>query len=318
MLCKREFNNWTDFGMRLKFGKYGNTTYDLEYKKVCLDSTIPQWDPSTIILITIAIFTVYFSTQMPPLTDENNVAVEEELEWYHVIYFVAFGSIFLTIIFFFATSVEKFMTILFFPISILILYLCSEQIILSLNKVTKWACEAQAMDLTRIGIGKISVYELAAFLISVFLTLIYYISDYWVINNMIGVGYVFQAIRMITVKKMYVVIFLLSFMFLFDIYWVFYSVKQFGASVMMIAATHLNVPIKIVWPHIFATPVRKCSLLGLGDMAIPAFAIKFYSYADTKLKTGKFYHTIAIVGYAIALITCIIVLSVFKSGQPAL
>jgi len=75
---------------------------------------------------------------------------------------------------------------------------------------------------------------------------------------------------------------------------------------MMVAATEINLPIKIVWPHIFASPFKNCSLLGLGDMAIPAFGIKFFSYADSKLKTGKFYHSVAMIGYIVALSICIV------------
>lgn len=107
-------------------------------------------------------------------------------------------------------------------------------------------------------------------------------------------------------------------MFVFDVYWVFFSAQHFGKSVMMVAATKINLPIKVVWPYMFDFPIARCSLLGLGDMAIPAFAIKFYSYADKRLNTGRFYHTIAMVGYAFALLVCVIVLTVFHSGQPAL
>jgi hypothetical protein len=102
------------------------------------------------------------------------------------------------------------------------------------------------------------------------------------VSNFIALSYVCQALRVVEVKKFYVVVMILVLMFFFDIYWVFFSSKQFGSSVMMIAATKMDLPIKIVWPHVFVTPFKNCSLLGLGDMAVPALAIKFFARADSR------------------------------------
>lgn len=86
--------------------------------------------------------------------------------------------------------------------------LCVEQIISVFAKVAGMPCDIQAMDLTVIGIGKVSIAELVSFVCALFLTIVYYCTDYWVINDLIGFGYIFQVIRMITIKKMYVVIML--------------------------------------------------------------------------------------------------------------
>lgn len=86
--------------------------------------------------------------------------------------------------------------------------MCVEEIVSVFAKITRMPCHVQAIDLTFIGIGKVSIAEVVSFLCALFLTIVYYCTDYWVINDLIGFGYIFQVIRMITIKKMYVVILL--------------------------------------------------------------------------------------------------------------
>jgi hypothetical protein len=88
--CDVDNNNWSDLTVGLNFAN--DQEYLLSYRKICSDSTIPGWDPSTFFLVIIAAVTVYIATLLPPLKDENNNAVTEELKWYHAILFVLCGS----------------------------------------------------------------------------------------------------------------------------------------------------------------------------------------------------------------------------------
>ena len=264
---------------------------------MCNNEAVPNWDPSTYLLIVIAVATVYISSIMPPLKDEvSNEVVEEELKWYHTVMFVVFASIALVMIFFFASYLMKIMGFIFIFLAVFILWICLDQILENINEFFKLPLNRRACDCTRIGVGEVTWIELISVSLAIGLTAFYYITDDWMVSNFIAVGYIAQVIRIITIKNMYVVWMLLILMFFFDIYWVFFSTKAFGKSVMLVAATEINLPIKIVWPHIFSTPFKACSLLGLGDMAIPAFAIKFFGYADARLKTGRFYHSVAMIG----------------------
>lgn len=90
--CGVKFNNWSHVSIKIDFGAYD---YTLDWKKVCLDKAMPSWDPSSYILIIIAIICVYvisLETAIPRIMDENNNPVEEELKWYHTIFFVVFAS----------------------------------------------------------------------------------------------------------------------------------------------------------------------------------------------------------------------------------
>jgi len=66
------------------------------------------------------------------------------------------------------------------------------------------------LDLTACGIGKLTVSDIISITLAMVGTIIYYITDSWVLNNIIGVGYVIQVVRILTVKKMYVVTMLLT------------------------------------------------------------------------------------------------------------
>ncbi len=57
---------------------------------------------------------------------------------------------------------------------------------------------------------------------------------------------------------------------------------------MAYAATKIELPIKLVMPYIFSTPLPEhytsCGLIGLGDIVIPGLLIAFAFNFDIKLK----------------------------------
>lgn len=67
---------------------------------------------------------------------------------------------------------------------------------------------------------------------------------------------------------------MLGLLFVYDVFWVFVSPSIFkGNSVMVVVATGLDLPIKLVAPSF--DKFQSCSLLGLGDMVIPGLHIMF-------------------------------------------
>lgn len=55
-------------------------------------------------------------------------------------------------------------------------------------------------------------------------------------------------------------------LFIYDIFWVFYSAPIFGSNVMISVATQIELPMKYVIPKSFFNHEEKYSMLGLGDM----------------------------------------------------
>lgn len=88
---------------------------------------------------------------------------------------------------------------------------------------------------------------------------------------------------------------------------------------MVVVATGLDIPIKLVMPHISADfPTSACSLLGLGDILIPGIFICFMARFSFEVAKSNVYYYGAIIAYSLSLLTCGASLWIFKSAQPAL
>lgn len=74
---------------------------------------------------------------------------------------------------------------------------------------------------------------------------------------------------------------------------------------MVVVATGLDIPIKLVMPYIFhAVPITSCSLLGLGDILIPGIFICFMARFGTEVAKTNAYYYGAMIAYILALLAC--------------
>lgn len=64
-------------------------------------------------------------------------------------------------------------------------------------------------------------------------------TNNWIVSNFIALSFSFNAISLLRLDSFKTGMILLSGLFLYDIYWVFFSSKQFGQSVMVDA---LHIP----------------------------------------------------------------------------
>lgn len=111
-------------------------------------------------------------------------------------------------------------------------------------------------------------------------------------------------------------ILILSVLFFYDIFWVFLSPYFFkGESVMVVVATKLDLPAKLVFPswNVFTS----WSLIGLGDLAIPGFYISYVTRFGHSMKSESYY-ILHMIFYFASIFLCIIVVSLGYGGQPAL
>lgn len=129
------------------------------------------------------------------------------------------------------------------------------------------------------------------------------VSGHWVLNNLLGISICVAFVSHVRLPNIKVCAMLLVCLFMYDIFWVFYSERFFGANVMVSVATQqasnpvhtvanslslpglqmitkkLELPVKIVFPrNLFGGAVPGGSsadymMLGLGDMAIPAMLL---------------------------------------------
>lgn len=123
---------------------------------------------------------------------------------------------------------------------------------------------------------------------------------------------------------------LLTGLFFYDIFWVFYT------PVMVSVATNFDAPIKLLWPrniidYLLSQGSTGFTMLGLGDIVIPgifvALCLRYDRHMSWKrnpvgqfrsLDFAKPYFTSAMISYFIGLATTMVVMHFFKAAQPAL
>ncbi|KAG8652920.1 signal peptide peptidase-like 1 [Manihot esculenta] len=129
------------------------------------------------------------------------------------------------------------------------------------------------------------------------------VSGHWILNNLLGISICIAFVSHVRLPNIKICAMLLACLFVYDIFWVFFSERFFGANVMVSVATQqasnpvhtvanslslpglqlitkkLELPVKIVFPRNLlggAVPGGNGAdfmMLGLGDMAIPAMLL---------------------------------------------
>ncbi|XP_021892178.1 signal peptide peptidase-like 1 [Carica papaya] len=129
------------------------------------------------------------------------------------------------------------------------------------------------------------------------------VSGHWILNNLLGISICIAFVSHVRLPNIKICAMLLVCLFVYDIFWVFFSERFFGANVMVSVATQqasnpvhtvanslslpglqlitkkLELPVKIVFPRNLLGGVgpggnpADFMMLGLGDMAIPAMLL---------------------------------------------
>ncbi|KAL8474021.1 hypothetical protein ACS0TY_030754 [Phlomoides rotata] len=129
------------------------------------------------------------------------------------------------------------------------------------------------------------------------------VTGHWILNNLLGISLCIAFVSHVRLPNIKICATLLVCLFVYDIFWVFYSEMFFGANVMVSVATQqasnpvhtvanslslpglqlitkkLELPVKIVFPRnmfgrsVPGNNVSDYMMLGLGDMAIPSMLL---------------------------------------------
>ena len=119
-------------------------------------------------------------------------------------------------------------------------------------------------------------YEIISAFISCIIVMFYFITRHWILNNIICFCLAFTTLSFIILKSFMLCFLCLFLFFIYDTFWVFFSERIFNENVMVVAATSIQVPIKIEFPILFSNnPIKNCMLLGLGDILLPGLIIKY-------------------------------------------
>ncbi len=149
----------------------------------------------------------------------------------------------------------------------------------------------------------------------------WYFTGSWLLNNILAFFLALTFLKTLRLTSLTPGLVLLGLLFIYDIFWVFISpyFTSGGKSVMVAVATGLDIPIKLVMPHITIDyPTSGCSLLGLGDILIPGIFLIFMARFGFEVVNSTSYFHAGMIAYTLALFACGASLFIFHAAQPAL
>lgn len=138
------------------------------------------------------------------------------------------------------------------------------------------------------------------------------ISGHWLLNNILGISICIAFVSHVRLPNIKICALLLACLFVYDIFWVFFSEHFFGANVMVSVAMQqasnpvhtvantlklpglqaitkkLELPVKLVFPRnllggaVPSSTSTEFMMLGLGDMAIPGMLLALVLCFDNR------------------------------------
>ncbi|XP_022756163.1 signal peptide peptidase-like isoform X1 [Durio zibethinus] len=142
-------------------------------------------------------------------------------------------------------------------------------------------------------------------------------QKHWLANNILGLAFCIQVccwflqgIEMLSLGSFRTGAILLGGLFVYDIFWVFFT------PVMVSVAKSFDAPIKLLFPT--ADSARPFSMLGLGDIVIPGIFVALALRFDVSRGKESQYFKSAFLGYIVGLVLTIVVMNWFQAAQPAL
>ncbi|KAK9143374.1 hypothetical protein Syun_012774 [Stephania yunnanensis] len=135
-------------------------------------------------------------------------------------------------------------------------------------------------------------------------------QKHWLANNILGLAFCIQGLEMLSLGSFKTGAILLAGLFVYDIFWVFFT------PVMVSVAKSFDAPIKLLFPT--GDSARPFSMLGLGDIVIPGIFVALALRFDvSRGKTNRYFRS-AFSGYAVGVALTIFVMNWFQAAQPAL
>lgn len=158
---------------------------------------------------------------------------------------------------------------------------------------------------------------LASLAMAVVFTAYYVWTKNWIASNVYGEAFATSAIQLLDLDDFKTGMFLLSGLFVYDIFWVF------GTEVMVSVAKNFDAPVKLLFPRDLFADELKFAMLGLGDIVIPgifvALCLRFDQHmSKDKVNFKRPYFNACMTAYVIGLAVTVFVMHNFGAAQPAL
>ncbi|KAK7570794.1 hypothetical protein V9T40_010161 [Parthenolecanium corni] len=161
-----------------------------------------------------------------------------------------------------------------------------------------------------------TTHDVISLMLCALLGLWYLFKKHWIANNLFGIAFAINGVEMLLLNNMIIGCILLGGLFVYDIFWVFYT------DVMVTVAKSFEAPIKLVFPQDLlenGIAASNFAILGLGDIVVPGIFIAFLLRFDKSLKRKRStYFYASFLAYVLGLGVTIYVMHMFKHAQPAL
>ena len=313
---------------------YNSTLYDFSFLKICFTDENYKHIISCCCVMFIAFMYVYLSTYMKlNFKFVKEVQQANDVEWYHICFAVALGSGVLVSIYLFRKYILIILNILIGFESWLCTYYATLYFVIRIGKnIFNNMKHNQISKKKYEYLLGLNFYEISSIFISGLIIIFYFITRHWILNDLICFCLAFTTLSFIILKSFMLCFVCLFAFFAYDTFWVFYSEKIFTENVMVVAATSIQIPIKIEFPILFSNnPIKNCMLLGLGDILLPGMVIKYcrrfdilkkkmdkkkIGFRKKKSKMGFYFFNLIL--YFISVILAMSMMFIFNHGQPVL
>jgi len=311
-IIKQNLNGWSYIQIKISTS---TESINFGYMKICTLENRSRVDLSLFLILSLAIFVVASATRIKKgFHQEDSGSQRDEIKPVHAFYFVAFASLSLAVFYFLRQYIQSYFTIVFSLSTVSCLTILFSDWLEDLCLKISGKCH-NTYSLKFFGDFK--MYHIPSFLLAAILVVFWYITRHWILNNLIGVGIVCLLFKLVKLPSLKTAFILLGACFCYDIFWVFISKLIFGESVMVATASAWDIPIKLEWPYFIETPMKSCSVLGLGDIILPGFFVTL-NYRFGYYKRTILYYYSSLLAYVLAIFSCGLVLFFTGTGQPAL
>ena len=313
---------------------YNSTLYDFSFLKICFTDENYKHIISCCCVMFIAFMYVYLSTYMKlNFKFVKEVQQANDVEWYHICFAVALGSGVLVSIYLFRKYILIILNILIGFESWLCTYYATLYFVIRIGKnIFNNMKHNQISKKKYEYLLGLNFYEISSIFISGLIIIFYFITRHWILNDLICFCLAFTTLSFIILKSFMLCFVCLFAFFAYDTFWVFYSEKIFTENVMVVAATSIQIPIKIEFPILFSNnPIKNCMLLGLGDILLPGMVIKYcrrfdilkkkmdkkkIGFRKKKSKMGFYFFNLIL--YFVSVVLAMSMMFIFNHGQPVL
>lgn len=276
----------------------------------------PQYAGSVLTVVLLFLFStliIFISTRSKISVELTEEKQDGEIKSYHGLLLTITGSVVLLLIFYFIKYINIIFTIIVSLQCSLAFYLTVKTFYEDLQLPQKFTKLNK-----KIIFMKIEIYSFIILWITIIIITSYLLTRHWILNNLLGFCLVYTILSLFHIKSFKICAILLICAFMYDVFWVYFSPYFFKKNVMLMAATNLNLPIKLEIPILFQShPLKSCMFLGLGDLVLPGFVVKFGRRFDFLKNTNIYYYS-ALALYLTALCLSGLVIIIFNYPQPVL